>query len=291
MTTTRPEHQLFAVHDGELEPLPLPPGLQDPGRVHDGLPLGVYEAARTFDHVGFVGLRAHLDRMERSIVLAGIQGPLDRRGLCLGLDRVAEQFPAADSKLRFDLLAGPATALGSSRRVIIQATELQLPPPEVYSHGVRSQLSELQRRRPEVKEAQWVVERRAAVGGTEANFESILVDSDGQLLEGVMSNFFWVQEGTLWTAPVAGVLPGITRSILLELAQTCGIGTGARHARADALHELDEAFFTTSVRSVVPVVEIAGQTLGTGRPGAVTRTLMDAYADYCARSAVRAVDA
>ena len=131
-----------------------------------------------------------------------------------------------------------------------------------------------------------MVERRAAVGGTEANFESILVDSDGQLLEGVMSNFFWVQEGTLWTAPVAGVLPGITRSILLELAQTCGI-----HARADALHELDEAFFTTSVRSVVPVVEIAGQTLGTGRPGAVTRTLMDAYADYCARSAVRAVDA
>ena len=74
-----PIQQLFAVEGGEPLPLELPRA--DAARVHDDLPLGVYEAARTFEHDRYVGLREHLDRMERSIELAGLEGTFDRRGL------------------------------------------------------------------------------------------------------------------------------------------------------------------------------------------------------------------
>ena len=280
--------QLFAVEDGAPVPLELP--CANPAHVHDDLPLGVYEAARTFERDRYVGLREHLDRMERSIELAGLDGPFDRAGLCGALDSVARRFPTDDAKVRFDFLAAPAAALGTRSHTLIQAIELSLPHPEVYEAGVACQLSELRRRRPEVKEASWVVERRAAEGGPE-NFESILGDDEGRLLEGVMSNFFWIKDGALRTTPVATVLPGITRCFVLGLAEELGLAPREEHARADGLDRLDEAFFTTSVRSVVPIVRIAGVELGDGRPGPVTRRMMDAYAELCARSAVRALDA
>lgn len=291
MSTTPLVHQVFGVRDGVPAPLALPEGLEDPARAHDRLPLGVYEAARTFDHDRFVGLREHLDRMERSIGLAGLEGSLDRPGLCRALDGIVRGFPAPDARVRIDYLAGPAEALGSDDRLLVQAAELVLPPPEAYRDGVRCGLTSLRRARPELKEARWVVDRRAAGGGRPDNFESILVDGSGRLLEGVMSNFFWARDGVLRTAPVRGVLAGITRGIVLRLAAELGIETVEEAARAGRLERIDEAFFTTSVRSVVPVVGIEGVTLGAGRPGGLTRRLMEAYAEFCSREAVRAVDA
>ena len=149
----------------------------------------------------------------------------------------------------------------------------------------------MRRVQPQVKQASWVVERRAAEGGGPENFESILVDAQGQLLEGIMSNFFWIRAGTLHTAPVAGVLPGITRGLVMGLAHQLGLETRDEHAHVQALGSIDEAFFTTSVRSVVPIVRIANQVLGTGRPGPYTGRIMRAYSEFCWASAAPAVEA
>ena len=246
---------------------------------------------RTFEHERFVGLSEHLDRLERSIDLAGLEGPLDRRGLCQALDTVARTFPCQDTKIRFDHLAGPALALGSSSRLLIQATELSLPPASTYEQGVACKLSELRRVQPEVKQASWVVERRATEGEDPQNFESILVDSDGQLLEGVMSNLFWVRGGVVHTAPAAGVLPGITRDFVMHLAKDLGLSVREEYARSQALGELEEAFFTTSVRSVIPIVRIADQVLGDGAPGPCTLGVMKAYSDFCSNTSALAVQA
>ncbi len=288
MTAIRPLHKLFAITGGA--PTLLVPNLasNEAGRAHDELPLGVYEALRTFDHDRFVGLTEHVDRLERSIGLAGLEGTLDRGALLRGLDAIAREFDADDAKVRFDFLAGPALALGSDSRVVVQATELRLPPPAVYQDGVSVQITKLRRARPAVKEARWVVERRATEDGSPDNFESILVDAEGRLLEGTMSNFFWVRRGVLCTAPVSGVLPGVTRGFVLALAAEAGIETREQAAQIETLDELDEAFLTTSVRSVVPVVRIAGTTLGGGRPGPVTRALIESYSRFCERSAAQA---
>lgn len=284
MTLTQAQ-QLYALHGEQIVQLDVPQHASDPARVHDGLPLGVYEAARTFDHDLFVGLAAHLDRMERSIGLASLAGGFDRTNLCRALDHAARNSPSADSKIRFDHLAGPATALGSDAHVVLQVTPLDLPPDEVYTEGVGCQLTELQRTRPEVKGAKWVLERRAAEGG-ESNFESILVDEEGRLLEGTMSNLFWCSEGTVYTAPVGGVLPGITRSLVIELARGLGLLVREQNARVDALDQIDEAFLTTSVRSVVPIRSIAAVKLGS--PGPLTKAIAEAYEAHCQANAAPA---
>jgi branched-subunit amino acid aminotransferase/4-amino-4-deoxychorismate lyase len=272
--------------------LAVPDGLADPGEVFDPLPLGIYEALRTFDHVRFVGLREHLDRAERSMELFGLEGPMGRETLQAALHSVVSDFPAPDVKVRFDVLSGPATYLGSTAHTLIQATELILPPREVYERGVASQLtSALKRERPGIKANQWVVDRRVAQDGSPENFEPILRDQEGFLLEGIMSNLFLVREGELFTAPVSGVLPGVTRGIVIELARELEIQVREEAVHEDHLATFQEAFFSTSVRSVVPLVKIAGVSLGDGRPGPETKRLMRAYADYCARVARPALPA
>jgi len=281
--------QLFGLTEAGPQPIPLPADLPEPGAVFDRLPHGIYEALRTFDHVRFIGLEEHLDRAERSMELFGLEGPLDRALLRRGLHAIVTEFPARDSKVRFDVLASPASALGVDSRLLVLATELCLPPPSAYRDGVRVRLSELRREHPEVKSAQWILDRRAAPGGTLSNFEPLLVDGEGSLLEGTMSNFFGVLDGVLHTAPTSGVLTGVTRGLVMRAAGELGLEAREVAVRATDLERLEEAFFTTSVRSVVPVVSIADIPLGDGRPGRNTRRLMEAYAGICTAGARPAI--
>lgn len=283
---TDDHQQLFALTRSGPVRLAVPEGTGDPAGVYDLLPRGIYEALRTFDHVRFVGLQEHLDRAQRSMAIFGIGTPLDREGLRRALHAIVSDFPAADTRVRIDLLAGEAAALGSTEWVLIQAAPLVLPSAATYRDGVRVRLVEgLRRRRPELKDAQWVVDRRAAPSGTPDNYEPILVDDGGRLLEGIMSNFFAVRGGELRTAQVDGVLAGVTRRFVMDLARDLGVAVREEAITRGELHDVDEAFFSTSVRSVVPIVGIADATLGDGRPGPITRQLMQAYADYCAREA------
>jgi branched-subunit amino acid aminotransferase/4-amino-4-deoxychorismate lyase len=250
--------------------------------VFDDLPEGIYEALRTFEHNRFVGLKAHLDRAQRSMQHFGMTAPLGSQDLRSALHAIATGFAGSDAKIRIDFLSSAATTLGTDCRVIALASELQLPGPEIYAGGVSCELvGQLRRARPQIKESRWVVARRPSEGGTSANFESVLVNPEGQLLEGVMSNFFAVRGGKVLTAPESGVLPGVTRGIVLELVRKLSLPCGEQPIQRGDIPSLQEAFFSTSVRSIVPVVKLDGTTLGSGVPGPVTLQLMEAYGDYC----------
>lgn len=283
-------HELFAVNSGGPRPLAFPQGLASPAHVFDELPPGIYEALRTFEHNRFVGLETHLDRAQRSIRQFGMSPPLGSQAIRAALHTIATGFAGQDAKIRIDFLTSPATILGTDSRVIALASELQLPAPEIYAQGVSCELvGQLRRDRPDIKESKWVVDRRSAEGGTPTNFESVLVSPEGLLLEGVMSNFFAVREGKVLTAPASGVLPGVTRGIILDLALKLGLPHGEQSIQQGEIPSLQEAFFSTSVRSIVPVVKLDGVILGSGAPGPITLQLMDAYADYC-RSEARSAE-
>ncbi len=278
--TTHPP-QLYGLGKGPPVRLAIPAGLESPSHVFDELPRGVYEAMRTFNGHQFVGLEQHLQRAMVSMDRFGITPPIALPDLRNGLHGIATAFPG-DAKIRIDFLQDPASTLNTNARVIALATQLILPAPVVYSQGVRCLLAhQLRRDRPEIKSSEWVVNRRPAEGGTPQNYESILVNSEGRLLEGVMSNLFAVKKGVLYTAPVVGVLPGVTRSIILSLAGQSGIPFTEVAIHCEELHQVDEAFFSTSVRSIVPVVSINEVPLGLQKPGPITHQLMDAYASYC----------
>ncbi len=108
--------------------------------------------------------------------------------------------------------------------------------------------------------------------------EALLTDTQGRILEGSASNVFAVVDGTLVTPPVsAGLLAGVTRQVVLEVAGDHVAEVVERPLTVAELAAADEAFLTATTRELMPLVRFAGRDLGDGRPGPVTRALHDAY--------------
>ncbi len=106
--------------------------------------------------------------------------------------------------------------------------------------------------------------------------DALIVDDAGRLLEGTSSNFFGVKGREIWTAE-ENILPGITRSMVLEEASAGGYIVHLEAITVDDIPLLDEAFITSSSRGVLPVVQINDHTIGTGQPGLVTKDLEERY--------------
>ncbi len=109
--------------------------------------------------------------------------------------------------------------------------------------------------------------------------EAILLDTDGHCSEASASNLFAVIDGALVTPPLScGALPGITRAVVLELASRLGVPGVERVLELDELCLAAEAFLTSSIRGIAPLVRVGNRVVGPGLPGDVTRTLIDRHA-------------
>jgi len=103
---------------------------------------------------------------------------------------------------------------------------------------------------------------------------------DGVVLEGTRSNFFAVMDDCLLTAPASHqILHGITRKVILELADSTGIQVKETPILKSELPRISEAFITGTTTEITPVISIDGAPVGTGTPGPVTRTLQDEFMD------------
>lgn len=108
--------------------------------------------------------------------------------------------------------------------------------------------------------------------------EGILVNTEGFVTEGTVSNIFMVKGDTLSTPSRAvGLLPGVTRQVILELAQEKELTTVEGTITPHQLSDADEAFLTNSLVEIMPLVALDGQPLGKGVPGPVTQELIPAY--------------
>lgn len=110
--------------------------------------------------------------------------------------------------------------------------------------------------------------------------EGLFRNRRGSLTEGAASNLFLVREGVLFTADEdSGLLPGITREAILELASTLGIPRRVSPVAMTVLGTATEAFLTNTLIEVAPLVAVDGRPVGSGEPGPVTRRLAEAYRD------------
>jgi branched-chain amino acid aminotransferase len=127
--------------------------------------------------------------------------------------------------------------------------------------------------------AAWLEARRAGAD------EALFLDIEGHCSEATSSNLFvWTRSGTLVTPPVScGALPGVTRGAVLELARERGMPGGEQAFGLDELLAAQEAFLTSSVREIAPLVRVGAQPIGRGTPGSVTREIAAAYAALVAR--------
>lgn len=112
----------------------------------------------------------------------------------------------------------------------------------------------------------------------EGAFEALLV-RDGLVTEGTSSNVFMVEKGTIYTYPLANILPGVTRSIVLDLARKAGYTVSEQGLPLDRYLQANEVFLSGTTSEVMPVVSIDDQTIGSGSAGPVAMTLFEAYQD------------
>jgi branched-chain amino acid aminotransferase len=109
--------------------------------------------------------------------------------------------------------------------------------------------------------------------------EAIFLDTAGHVSEATASNLFALIDGMLVTPPLScGVLPGITRAAVLELARPLGIDAAERELAEPELVAASEIFLTSSIREIAPLVRITTNAIGGGRCGPITQRFIDAYA-------------
>jgi branched-chain amino acid aminotransferase len=111
-------------------------------------------------------------------------------------------------------------------------------------------------------------------------YEAWIVDEAGRITEGANSNLFLVKGGRLITPPAVNILEGITRSKVLMLAKREQITAREREVSVTDAFAADEAFLTSTLREIMPVVEIDGRKVGDGKPGPLTERLRAALRAY-----------
>jgi branched-subunit amino acid aminotransferase/4-amino-4-deoxychorismate lyase len=124
--------------------------------------------------------------------------------------------------------------------------------------------------------------------------EALLLNEEGFIAEGGGSNIFFVKEGRLVTpTPESGLIPGVTREVIIEIAGHLGIPVSEGTVGIGAIKKSDEIFMTNTIIEVMPVTEVRddrGGTaiIGNGKPGKVTLQLMQAYRELVAKETVKA---
>ncbi len=252
--------------------------------VSQHLPGGTYTTLRTFEKDRFLHLDAHLDRLEASAHALHNPLILDRSRLREALADALAHTGFAESRLRITI---PLNAKDTPD-VYITVVPFTAIAPELYETGVCAVTMLIARALPRAKTTGFIAPSRSLKASLPHEvYEVLMVTGDGQILEGFTSNFFAFIQGRLVTA-VEGVLEGITRSIVLELAETM-FTVELRAPRLGEIPQFDEAFITSSSRGILPVVVINEQVIGEGRPGPRTRHLRQRYDAYVKQAAQPAI--
>jgi branched-chain amino acid aminotransferase len=109
--------------------------------------------------------------------------------------------------------------------------------------------------------------------------EAMLLDTEGYVAEGSGENVFMVRKGVIKTPPLTAILEGITRETVIQLAAERGMRVAEERFTRDELYLADEAFFTGTAAEITPIREVDNRTIGTGKPGPVTKQLQAAFFD------------
>lgn len=109
--------------------------------------------------------------------------------------------------------------------------------------------------------------------------EALLLDNEGYVAEGSGENIFVVRDGLMYTPELTSCLDGITRNTVFQLAADCGYTIHEKRITRDEVYVADEAFFTGTAAEVVPIRELDGRMIGTGRRGPITERLQSLYFD------------
>jgi branched-chain amino acid aminotransferase len=251
----------------------------------------VYETLRTYGGRPF-HLDRHLLRLRESARVLAIPLPLSDGELGARVDAVLARAGNEESYIRFIVTRGVGDISYRFERVVgptvvVVVKPYEAPAAALYEQGALAIVSGVRRNHrlaldPAIKCCN-LLNNILAVREAQARgaLEPIMLNQEGEVAEGASCNVFLVQGGGLRTPPLeAGILPGVTRGVVLDLARGLGLRVREETVNAPELMEADEVFFTSTLKEVMPVKAVGDHVVGSGRPGPVTRQLLEAYRNY-----------
>ena len=245
----------------------------------------IYETIRTSGGRPFL-LDRHLDRLRRSAKAIRLELDRDPEAYQLAVGEALAAAGNPESAIRIVVTRGAGdigyeSSLCGSPSTLVYVRPMRSIRDERLRQGQRTAILEILRndRRavsPAIKSGNLLNNILGAFEAREKGVdEGIMLNRRGQVTEGTMTNIFMVAGGTVRTAPLeAGILPGITRGFVLEMARDAGLPARESAFGPQEFRESDEAFLTGTTRGILPIIAVDDAPIGTGRPGPVTRRLI-----------------
>lgn len=252
---------------------------------------GIFEGIRAYNGRVFK-LDEHLDRLYESAHSIMLNIPLSKEEMRETVLETCRRNGLRDCYIRLVVSRGTGD-LGLDPRkcrqatVIVIADRIQLYPEEMYRNGLRVATVPTRRNaaetlNPRIKTLNYLNNVMAKIEANLAGYpEVIMLTAEGYVAECTGDNIFIIRKGTLITPPKhMGILEGITRNTIMDLARERGIPVVEEVFTRHDLFNADESFLTGTAAEAIPVVEADGRRIGDGRPGPITTALIAAFREY-----------
>ena len=249
---------------------------------------GVFEGIRVYGGRVFRH-QEHIDRLYESALAIRLEIPISKDEMMRAVDETIAANHIDDGYVRLVVTRGAGT-LGldirrtSNPQVIIIADTITLYPDELYEKGmdlvtaatIRNHSAALS---PRIKSLNYLNNILAKIEGTDQGaVEALMLNPRGEVAECTGDNIFAVRQGVLRTPPAdAGILEGITRNVVIELARSAGIDVYESTLTRHDLYIADECFLTGTAAEVIAVVSLDGRCIGSGKPGPITCDLRERF--------------
>ena len=249
---------------------------------------GVFEGMRSYGGSVF-RMKEHLDRLWESAEKIQLEIPMSQEQMADSVNATLAANEIEDGYIRLVVSRGEGT-LGldpnkcPTPNIIIIADLITLYPDEFYQNGLEIITAKTIRNHPgaldpRIKSLNYLNNILAKIEGLAAGcVETLMLNHQGEVAECTGDNIFIVQGGRLLTPPVeAGVLEGITRGAVMELAAEDGVEVVEATMTLEDVYAAEEVFLTGSAAEIVPVIKVDGNQIGNGTPGLLTRRIADLY--------------
>jgi len=249
---------------------------------------GVFEGIRCYNGTVFK-FSEHIDRLYDSAEAIALEIKLTRDEMKSAVLDTLKANNLKDSYIRLNVTRGVGK-LGldpfncEESQIIIITDSIQLYSKELYDKGLDTIIVHTIRNHPEalnptVKSMNYLNNILAKIECIKAGAaEGIMLNKDGYVAECTGDNIFIVKDNEIFTPPVsAGILIGITRNVVIELAKEAGMTVREEQLTQEDLYKADECFLTGTAAEIIPVASIDGRKISTGKPGKITLSLLKKY--------------
>lgn len=257
---------------------------------------GVYEVCEV-RHGFIVDLNRHLDRLNRSLLELRIAWPMNRTALAIAIREVLRRNRVRNGLFYLQVTRGVARrdhvfpAADTRPSIVITAKNTD---PSIIArknaNGIKAiTVAENRWDRVDIKTVGLLPNALARQQAKEAGAqEAIFVDAHGLVTEGAATNVWMVdQDGTLLTRPSEhGILRGITRTTLMDVAARLGIAIREEAFSVERMLAAREVFITAATSICFPLVEIDGHTIANGHPGGISQKIRDAFFDIAEKTSI-----